>query len=246
MANIKKILVVIIAFFVFLDTSKAVSCSYKEQAQLNSEVANIKSNYEIKERILDKSEYSPPDGADEGYVAKSDYIKANILNLTENTYIEVTNDYNGDVLKYSYSDTKDGNISFDWFNISEVVKFTIKVYASSETGCEGSLLKTIYLTLPRYNDYSAYDICNSIPNYYLCERYVTYDEVSYDKFYTSVSKEVTKVEEEKIEENKKWYEKTWDFVKENKWYFLAGGVVLVGVAGGAAIVIIRKRRRSII
>lgn len=246
MFKFNKLLITLIAFFSFISISKAVNCSYQEQAKLNNEVANIKTNYEIKERILDKSEYSPPDGADEDYVAKTDYIVVNILNITKNTYVEVSNDYNSDVLKYNYNDTKNGNVSFDWYNINEVVKFTIKVYASSATGCEGSSLKTLYLTLPRYNDYSNYTICNSIPDYYLCQRYVTYDEISYDSFYTRVNKEVSKIEKQEEIKNKKWYEKTWDFIKDNKWYFIGGGAVLVGAAATITVVEVKKRRRSII
>lgn len=246
MSKFSKLNLILITFFSFIITSKAVSCSYEEQAKLNNEAANVKVNYEIKERILDKSEYSPPDGAEDDYVAKSDYMQVNILNLTENMYVEVSNNYNDDVKIYNYADTDNGNISFDWYTIGSVVKYTVKVFSSSNTSCEGNNLKTLHITLPRYNDYSTYDICSSVPEYYLCERYVTYDEVSYDKFFTRVNKEVEKQRKIEEEENKKWYIKVLDYVKEHKTAFIAGGIILVVAAGSTAVIIVRKRRRSII
>ncbi len=252
MKQLKYLSISLLSFLTLTTSVGAVSCGYEEKAKLNSEIANVKTNYEIKERIMDPSEYDIPETLlgtpeEETYVGKEDYIQVNILNLTENMYVEITNNESSDQLVYYYNNTDNGNITISRTNIAEVVKYTIKVYASSNTGCEGTLLKTLYITLPRYNDYSEYDICNKVPNYYLCQKYVTYDKVEFGEFADKITAEVEKVEtEEKEEANAKWYEKVGNFIKEHKVIFITGGIMLIVVAGGAAVIIIRKRRRDVI
>ncbi len=103
----------------------------------------------------------------------------------------------------------------------------------------------MYLTLPRYNEYSTYSLCDSVSDYYLCQKYVTFDEIESSYFVEKVSDEIEKREDKQVSELK-WYEKVWEFVVEHKTIFITGGVIVI--AGGAvtAVVIIRKRRRSII
>ena len=253
MNKLKKTAFIAFSSMFMLANVNAATCGYEEKAKLNNEIANVKSNYEVKERVLNKDEYFISDALlgteyEDSYEAKTDYIQVNILNLTENMYVEITNDYNDDIVVYHYSDTQNGNISFDWNDVGTLITYTIKVYASSSTGCEGSVLKTLYQALPRYNDYSTYDICKNIPDYYLCQRYVTYEDVGFDNFIEQNSKQVEKKleKEEKTTENEKWYKKVQNFVKEHKVPFIIGGVVLVVAAGGTTFVIIKKRRRSVI
>lgn len=250
----KKASIITLLFLSFAMPAQAISCNYEEQAKLNSEVANVKTNYEIKARVMDPSEYTIPDAIigtedEKNYVETVDYIQVNILNLTENMYIEVTNDLDDTVKTYRYSDAQNGNITFNWEEIGTLINYTIKVYTSNNTGCEGNLLKTLRLALPRYNDYSEYAICAENPDYYLCQRYVNFEPVEFSEFSEKIIKQAEKTEQEeqkREEENTKWYNKTIDFVKEHKVWFITGGVILVVVAGGATYIVIRKRRRSII
>ncbi len=248
----KRGLLVALFSFILLESVSATTCGYEEKAKLNNEISNVKSNYEIKERVLDESEYVVPDaiaGTDEeeDYVATEEYIGVNILNITENMYVEVSNDYNEEVKTYYYQDSSNGNISFDWYNINTVATFTIKVYASSTTGCEGEILKTMSLKLPRYNDYSNYSVCEGLTDYYLCQRYVTFSEVDFDTFITRIDKQYDRNGSSEGEKKQdKWYFKVKDFIVDHKVAFIAGGVVLIVGVGGATFVIIKRRRRSII
>lgn len=239
--------------FIGIMSVNAATCGYEEKAKLNSESANVKANYEIKQRILDKSEYTPPDsiiGTDEEetYVATVDYIQVNILNLTENMYVEVTNDYDKNKVTYNYSDAQDGNITFNWEDIDSLVTYTIKVYASSNTGCADTVLKTLYLPLPRYNEYSSYDRCTLIPDYYLCQRYVNFDPVDFGDFTQKTDEQIEKLDETGTsdEPNQKWYQKVGDFVAKHKVAFISGGIVLIVAAGTTAVIVIRRRGRSVI
>ena len=168
MGKFRKVSLFMLSFVILMSVPKAATCSYEEQAKLNNEASNVKANYEIKERILNKDEYDIPDGIEnEEFVAKTDYIQVNILNLTKNIYIEVTNNINDDKKIFSYSDSQNGNIKFDWSELDTIVTYTIKLRSSSNTGCEGSVLKTLYVSLPRYNDYSTYEIFFYHHLYYL-------------------------------------------------------------------------------
>lgn len=250
----KKISLIALLFFAFTTTAYGASCNYEEQAKLNSEAANVKANYEIKERILDPSEYTVPDSIlgtpeEATYVAKTDYIQVNILNMTENMYLEVSNSVNDMVRRYNYSEAINGNITFNWEEIGTLVNYTIKIYTSSNTGCEGNVLKTLRLSLPRYNEYSEYAICDSVPDYYLCQRYVNFEPVEFKEFSQKITKQTEeKQEEEKKqeEENAKWYKRAMNYVKEHKVLFISGGVILITVVGGTTIVVIKRRRRSVI
>ena len=253
MHSFKKSIVVALSSLFLLTNVKAVTCGYEEKAKLNNEIANVKTNYEIKERILDKSEYSIPDSLvgteyEENYVAKTDYISVNVLNLTENMYVDVTNDYDNAQKIYQYSDTTNGNLSFDWYEVKEIVTYTIKVYTSNTTGCSGELLKTLTVKLPRFNEYSDYSICENFPDYYLCQRYVTYEKVEFDSFASRMATEIEKKyqEENEEKENSKWYKKVGEFISKHKLVFITGGVVLISAAGIATFIIIKKRRRSVI
>lgn len=254
MKRVKYALFATLLFSLAVGRVNAASCSYEEQAKLNSEVANIKTNFEIKQRIMDRSEYDIPDvligtpEADE-YVATQDYFQVNILNLTENVYIEITNNVDSTKDTYQYSNATDGNVSFTREDIGTLITYTIKVYASANTGCEGSLLKTLYVSLPRYNSFSTYSICENMPDHDMCQKYVNFEEMSFSDFETEMKEEVEKIQKEEAKKNEhdaKWYVQVLSFVKEHKVAFIIGGAGVLVASGTVAFVIIKRRRRSII
>ena len=86
-----------------------------------------------------------------------------------------------------------------------------------------------------------------IPEFNLCQKYVTFKEMDNQEFVSKVYEYIDKKEEQNqqaIEDAKSWWEKTKDFIKENKYYFIGGAVGLVVVAGVAGAVIVYKRRSS--
>lgn len=250
MGKIKKA-IIFSMLFLFSTSVKAETCGYEEKAKLNNEAANVKVNYEIKQGELDKNVYTPPDaiaGTEEeaNWNPTYDYFQVNILNLTENIYVEVRNDQNNETTKYYYSNSQDGKIVIDWLNLENVTKFNITVKSTDASGCTDRTLKTLNLTLPRYNEYYLYGVCSNAPEYYLCQKYVTFDDIDFGYFVRKVSEEVERKNQEEIEKNLKWYEKAWNFIKDHKVAFITGGVIIVATGATITVVIIRKRRRSII
>ena len=255
MSKFKYLMFLILVFGGFVTKATAATCSYEERAQLNSEVSNISANYEVITVELDPDEYSPPDAilgteGEADFVATTDALQVNVLNLTENVYAEVTNNYDNQTVVYNYADTNNGNIEIVWRTLGELVTYTIRIYASDATGCSGTLLRTLRVSLPRYNDYSTYAICDQVPDYYLCQRYVFFDQIEFSEFSTNITEEIESMEEEETqpnpEEDKTWYEEIADFISEHKVPVIVGAIVVVVATGVIVVLIVKKRRRSVI
>lgn len=249
MSKCKYALFSLLTFGLFTLSTSAATCSYEERAELNSEISNITANYEV--ITIEIEDAAPPDALleteeEENYVSTTDALQVNVLNLTENVYAVVSNNYDDEEITYRYSDTDNGNISIVWREIGELVTFTIQIYSSDATDCEDTLLRTLRVSLPRYNEYAAtYAICEQVPDYYLCQRYVYYDEVEFGDFIEQVTAEVERVNQEK-EENKDdltWYEQIGHFISENKVPIIIG-LAIVLIITGVIVVIIRRRRRN--
>ncbi|MBQ6841437.1 MAG: hypothetical protein IJO63_04920 [Bacilli bacterium] len=242
--------VLLSSFLLGISGVNASSCSYSEQAQLNKDVANIKVKYEEMTGYYDE-EMSGCSEADEelGLCVRSEYnyFKVSVYNVTEDFYFTVENNQDNSMKKYSYSDSEGGIVSFDWKGIMNVTTLTIKVYASAKTECVHESLRTIYKTLPRKNPYYYYLQCSQVPEYYLCEKYVTFDEIPFYEFLDTVEKEIEEKEAQQMaEQNVPWYAAVWNFIVENKVVVLiVVGVVAIG-AVTTFIIVNKKRKKSVL
>ncbi len=214
--------IVIILILLIMPLFVWAECSYQDQLNLNSKAANVRTNYELK---TDRIEYE--DG-----VSYVEYFVIHILNVTNETYVELSNNVEDGSKIYHYSDTTDGNVDIIWTKTEDIANFTVKVYAESGTACSGDLLKTSRFTMPKYNGYYNRAICEEIPDFYLCQKYISVETVDESEFVSkvegyingTVNKDGEKVEEK---EDKKGI---LEFINKNKWYIIgAAGVIGVGV-----------------
>lgn len=192
----KKILLIFIVLFSFnIHASAASICSYKEQTELNSKAANIKVSYEEKEIILHNEDMD----------TTKKVFEISIFNIIEDFYVIVKNNKNNSEMLFRGSDTTDGIAKFTWDDLSEVANFTFQVYTTEKTNCPDERFKTIYLTTPRYNIYYDREICSKLKEFYLCEKYVTFDEVDANEFSIKLKEyqeEISKIDNNKEEDNK--------------------------------------------
>ena len=196
----KKISTIFVAFVLFFSAQNVnAECNYEEKAKLNREAANIKVKYAENKRVCNMQdnwcgyeegedsegygaaddEFLDPDYVDPSeseYTDELEYFDVSILNVTENLYIKVKNNVGFGPKQYDYLSAKDGIITFFWDNIMDVANFTFEVYASNKTNCANEKLRVLYLTTPRLNLYSYYETCEENPDYYMCEKYVTFPE----------------------------------------------------------------------
>ena len=224
-----------------LNVNAVSGCSYKEQANLNSEAAQIKVKYEEKTGLMDPSLYNCGE-AGEGCSVEYPMFGITILNMSENFYIEVTSD-KGYKEIFTYGSVKDGIITFDHKDVDNVTNYTFNVYSSGKTGCPTEKYRVIHLTTPKLNSYYNSVECNDNSEFYLCQKYLTDDEPRYDSFI----KQLTSYEEQKAKEeeksNRSVLQKIFDFVDNHK--ALIGVTTTFVVIGVVAVVIVKKRKESI-
>ncbi|MDD5865394.1 MAG: hypothetical protein PUD07_02755 [bacterium] len=227
----------------FIGKNVFAECTYEEQAKLNSEAATIKAIYEEQKGNLDLSNYICADGQEDCNTEYS-YFKVAVLNLSENFYVKIS-EGKKTITTLTYSNVVDGIASFDVEDITETHTYKFDVYTSDKTNCKSKLNRSFYLTTPRLNEYANYSICDELPDYYLCQQYVTFTDMGFSDFVDKIESYKKEEEEKEKERNKSFFEKIGDFVKEHKTIFITGGVVIiVGVAG--VIIIKQKRRKDII
>lgn len=220
--------------------SVKANCSYSEKAALNNEVANVKVKYEALEE-----EVMP-----EGYGCDGDvnckfyrhYININILNLSENFYINVKNEVTKKNQKYYFSQVpEDGILKIEWDDVTQINTFTITIYSSDKTSCPNTKLKVMHVSTPRRNVYASNDICQEVPDYYLCREYVTFEnDLTFNEFMTQVEAEVEKQKESAKKEEEGFFDKLLNFLKENKVAIIVGTTV-IAVAVAGTVIIVRKK-----
>lgn len=252
MIKMKYVICVLLSSLIGTSFVGAATCDTDEKASLNNLASNVVVNYEVKE--VELHDVPVPDTY-EGTEQESEYysvaetVMVNVLNLNEKIKVEVYDDSNRLVKTINYSDTTNGNISFSKGNLEKLEKYTFVIKASNSTNCNGEEIKVLYLQIPRFNKYSYEYVCNIVPDYYLCQKFVTFDEVDYEFFRDNINKELEKVdlmlidEETKKNEGKSFWNKTKEFVKDNKYVFITIGALVV--IGGATFIVIKKRRDEI-
>lgn len=245
------LLLVAIMFFVGISEVSA-TCDAAENNKLTGLAVNVNVTYEEAEGELDPDEYSPPDGLTEeelkNYVAKYYYFNIYISNLTEDLYVVVHNSNDNTNTTYYYEDSENGIIKIEWDNILSITNLTITVYSSNSTNCSGTKLTTKYLTLPKYNEYSEYDLCRGKENFYLCNRYLSVNTVGFDQFEQLLQKyssgKINADGEEILEEPiKHGFEK---FFEDNKIAIIIVGILIIATGAATTVILVKKQRSRIV
>jgi hypothetical protein len=220
----------------------ASSCSYSEQAALNEIVGNVKVSYEAAE-YTDTDGWVDPDTLEPGEVTYW-YLNINILNVTDDIYVVVEDDYEDATRTYYYDTTNGtGEIVIVQDYMDEPVNYTINLYSNNES-CKGELYRTINLTTPWYNEYSRSSLCDGIDDYYYCQTYISgeriADEELNDKILEYKESLVTfdNEEEQNIEESA-----IKEFMK-NHVAAITITASIITILGGTTIVILVRKRRS--
>ena len=234
----QKILVFLCLFIVGVSNASAAStCDYETQVKLNSEAANIKASYEVKEIKTGKK--IEADLGDEEYIDETyQGIEDSIYNMTENLYLTVMNTSTNETKTYHYEDTDNGSIKLvrGEDGLEDIVTYQITIY-SNHNDCKDEELKKINLVTPKYNSFSADALCEGSSKYY-CQEYVTEDlNMTYDDFLKQAANN-----------NKNDGNGDTDTVKDNDFFkkygiYIVGGILVI-LLGVMTTVIVRKKQRS--
>ncbi len=228
-----------------IDTRAASTCSYKEQAELNEIANNVKANYEIVD-IYDGMTLNFENGTGIAEEIES-YIKGfkiSILNITDDIYVTVKNDYNSEVQTFYKKDTRDGIASFESKITDVLVNYQIEVHSNKYT-CIGEVYSKTQLKTPIFNPYSDLEICKNNSSFYYCQQFIPSENISSNEFYERIDKlnsESGKKEGEE-EEKQSLIDKIKEFYKKNK-IMIHTVIIVVIISGVATTVILIKKRRS--
>lgn len=232
----KKFLIFIFSLFFFVESVSAVSlCSYEEQTKINQKAANVKVTYEVIEKV---EHFDDMD-------VTSKLFEISILNVSKEMYVTMKNNATKAEKKFTYDDAVDGIIKFEWDEIDSVTNFTIQIFTTNKTSCPDERIKTIYLTTPRYNEFSKKYICSELSDFYLCQEFVTTKEFDENYFLKQLDAFRNETIDEKgneldAEKDLTVTDKIFDFINNNKWYILGGLSILATIL----IVISVKRNKK--
>ena len=236
----KNIAVILLAvMFSWTSVDAASVCSYEKQKEISKDASNVRITYEEAQGIVDPENYHVHEGEDpETFVVYYDYFKIRILNVTESIYIKLENSSNNDVKYINYEDTDEGTFVIDWKDLKKVTTFNYTIYSSTKTECPNEEIKKGVLTTPMLNGNYANAICVEIPEFNLCQKYIT-TPISEDKFRELAENYLEKHKKEEQKDKEEKEEKQ----KNKKTILIVTASILI-VGGGIAFVVARKKRGS--
>lgn len=251
--KVKIMMFMIISVFLMIGFSNVVSaeenqiasdvCPNSSKVELLQNAAMVKINYEPYEQKADG--FDDPNSS--GYSVIYYYIDIKIYNMDETIFATVTNGNTGKKFDVYADETgPDGAITIRIKDTTKINTFTFELKANTYD-CNSKVLRTVKLTIPKYNYYSGRQVCSDIPDYYLCQQYIVYD-VSATRFLESVTNYKADLAENNSESKEEEVEpsiisKAASKISKYK-YWIVGGILLVGVI--VTIIVIKKKRSSVL
>jgi len=244
--NIKYLVLLVVLFLTSIVVVKADdTCDTVTKGKLRQAAANIKANYIVKEE-----EFSDTDDDGNEFTYTEKHLEIKIYNVVSGMYLTVKSSLAEDTDEKIETVSKslyrtdvgaDGAITIKQDNFPYMINYEIKVYASVDSPCNGTSLRTINITLPKYNEYSAYTMCEGLSDYYLCQEYITFDidgSTLLKKINDYKEKLTEEVENMTIEDSNT----TSDLISgisSNK-YLIVG--IIISIAVVITIIILRKKK----
>ena len=242
MKRLKYFVYFLVLSLVFIGNASAEKCPLEQRTSLGAIAANVNITYEEaqgKEYDEDNDAYYPV------Y-----YLDVKIYNMTPDLRVKITNSKFNDEHNVDYQNMDhDGIITLRAKDISEKVTYMFEIYGNT-ADCYDKKMRTVKLTLPKYNYFSHYGVCEEIPEFYMCQRYILND-FDGTSFYKAVSdyKEKKLAQENELNENGEIKDNNSSIVKiakkvsDNK--LLVSGVI-IGIGVIITVVILIKKRRSVL
>lgn len=223
-------------------------CSLEKKNELRTLAANVTINYQPVE-VADGT--SGIDDEGNAIDVLSYYFDVKIYNINSQLKVIVksADDENTNEILLTYKNMgSDGAVTARKKVGVELSNLVFEIYGSDETGgCSIEKLRTIKLTLPKYNNLAEREICADIPEFYMCQKYISYD-IKPESFSEEVKKYKEKKEkqesdsEAEVEDNNTVTDKAADLINKNK-YIIVGAIV---VAGAIITIIIIRRKKSVL
>lgn len=243
----KNFLLIIFIMGLFLIGNKVyaaeeATCKPKELSELRSMAANVKVTYVP---LTETVKLDVPDVETGATATTVKYLAIKIYNINTKLNVLYDNGTAEGILSH-YDIGSDGAITLKQKVQTYTVDYEFEI-TSNEYGCGEHTLRTIRLTLPRFNFYSQLDACADIPDYYLCQQFTTYEvdgATFYDKVDEYKAKLLTLDKDVDLDEedNNSVISQAFSTVSKYK-YIVVGALVVIGVV---ATIFILKRKKSVL
>lgn len=234
-----KLYVIFLVIMALLSIDKInAECDNRSQLEINAASSNVSMNYNMETLVIDSDNNVHPEiSPDEiEYSEFSEYtvfdqVTVNVENVTDKLYVVFENEDDGIYKVYHYKDLVNGGLKYVVPDNEKIRKFKLTIY-SDVSDCIDQELRTIEITTPKYNDLSAYPVCENNDNYY-CKAYVT-SEINVDL--EKITKEyVNKNEASDVNNNENI---------ESKKIYLVGIAVAVVLIIAIVIVLLKNKKRK--
>lgn len=235
----KKMMFIFI-LFVLLSISKVnAACKLEDQVKINNAAGAVNASASRLEYNYDDHD----DEYDEDMTVTSYTGVIYVYNLTRDIYFEISDDTTKEI--YTYDDDVNGAVAVSTGSMAVVKNYNIAIYPTDKT-CGTAPVRTIQVTLPRYNEYSTSSYCTDYPNYYYCQQFLNAGIIKYDDFMSGLN-EYAKTHKKEEETRKEGIlENTVMFIKKY-WCFI---VIIICIIIGITIFIKRykdeKRKKEIV
>ena len=210
----KKKIILLTLLVLFPVSSKALECSYAEQARLRNIASNVTTSYE--------------------YVENNGNVTFNVIltNITNEIYIQDYIDRNNNK-NYYYNDSNE--IKITGYTPGTNIRYLIY---PTKGNCTSSYLTNKYVNLPYYNKYYKDPLCDG-KTYSVCNKWtkVTYTYEEFAKKINELDKK-DEVIEENIKEEKSIFDIISKFIFDYYIFIIAGGVLIVVITS------LIKRKKS--
>ncbi len=241
--NIFLLIIMAVSLFIFTGRVYAADdekvCTAMQLGELREIASKIKVTYVTGSTVVEI-----PEDIETGATSyTSRYVDIKVYNMNPKLYVDVSSDAGYNVTATFNDLAKDGTLTFRQSMIGKKVNYTF-VVKSTSYGCDTETLRTVRLSLPIYNAYSQLEICSDIPDYYLCQEFVT-SPVDGSTFYDKVDAYKAKLLEQgdgKDEDNTGTVNKVFANASKYK-YLIVGVVVALGVA--ITVVIIKRKENTL-
>ena len=229
------------------ESSSVDLCSIETKSKLRMEAANVSVNYQAIDVPFQNDENIPIDS--QGAVEYYFDIKIFNLNSKLNVYVKNANNKNSEGVQVTYKNIgEDGAAHVRKRVGEELINLIFEIRASREVGeCSREVLRTVKMTLPKYNNLAEREICNEVPEFYMCQKYITFN-VKPENFSKEVTEYKEKLEKQQNEsdsgdeDNNTLTDQAADVISNNK-YLIVGVIVVAGIA--ITIFVLKKKKGAL-
>lgn len=238
--KLTRYLLLMLSIFIFnITLANASSCKGSIAKDLSQITSHVKVDYELIDKSQRKELVIGEDKKE--YIIPNFVFNISLYNITDDIYVEITNDVTSENRKVYYKDTNDGVYTFSNDDFGRIYNYTFML-KSNNSDCMGDNIRKLTYTKPMYNAFSEYTYCQTSSSFY-CQRFVTKptDLIGEEDFLKKISANNSKNKPEEGEEQK---EETFiDKIKSNKNFYIILILVVVALTIGTIIIINKRKKR---